>query len=126
MNKILKFLKNIFFKKSFKKKEDENTNENIESPLSSPCKLPQLIQLSTLPIPVPIRIPIPIISSSIESCNSNYKITLENIKPYIYYNRCDICNRKTNLNECNICKDLFCQKCDIVFNGYCFFCKKRN
>lgn len=128
MKKISKFFKNIFFKKSSNKKKDEIVNENIESlsQISSQLiqrKLSQVIPLSTLSLQLPVAVPIQIVSSSLESYDSNYKITFENIKPYNYYNRCEICNRQNYLNECDICKDLFCQRCDIVFNGYCNFCK---
>jgi hypothetical protein len=54
------------------------------------------------------------------------KITYENVKPYLYYNRCEICERKKYLNECNICKELFCERCDIniILSGNCNFCKR--
>jgi len=54
------------------------------------------------------------------------KLTYDNAKPYLHYNKCEICERKHNLNECNICKELYCQKCDVnlILNGNCYFCEK--
>ena len=54
------------------------------------------------------------------------KITLENILPFLQYNKCEICERICNLNECNICLELYCIKCttNILKNGLCDFCSK--
>jgi hypothetical protein len=49
-------------------------------------------------------------------------VTFENILPYLEYNKCTICDRRKNLNECNSCKDLFCIKCDYLKNTLCGFC----
>jgi len=54
------------------------------------------------------------------------KITYENVKPYLYYNQCEMCERTKYLNECNTCKELYCKVCDrkIVFIGNCYFCER--
>lgn len=49
-------------------------------------------------------------------------ITMENIKPIDYYNKCDICDRTVNLNECNICKELYCIKCEKFVKNCCSYC----
>lgn len=49
-------------------------------------------------------------------------ITLDNIRHYNFYNKCDICDRTKNLNECNICKDLYCIKCEIFKKNLCSYC----
>jgi hypothetical protein len=48
-------------------------------------------------------------------------ITLNSIKHPDHYNRCEICNRARNLNECNICLELFCIKCE-NFKKTCRYC----
>jgi len=48
-------------------------------------------------------------------------ITLNSIKHPDHYNRCEICDRTHNLNECNICLELYCIKCE-NFKKICTYC----
>lgn len=50
------------------------------------------------------------------------KITLDNIKKPDCYNRCEICERTSNLNECNLCKELYSIKCEIFKKNLCSYC----
>lgn len=52
------------------------------------------------------------------------RITFDNIQHPDYYNKCEICDRTSNLNECNICKDLYCIKCEIFKKNVCHYCYK--
>lgn len=56
------------------------------------------------------------------SFNESNFITLENILPFNEYNKCELCHRKTNLNECNSCCELYCIKCDKLENTSCRYC----
>ena len=49
-------------------------------------------------------------------------ITFNNVKHYLYYNRCNDCKGIISLNECNDCKELYCSKCDELINNCCDYC----
>ena len=42
-------------------------------------------------------------------------ITFDNILSFLEYNRCILCDTQTDLHECDSCKDLFCIKCDNIY-----------
>ena len=48
-------------------------------------------------------------------------ITLNSIKHPDHYNRCEICDKTSNLNECIICLELYCMKCE-NFKKICTYC----
>ena len=48
-------------------------------------------------------------------------ITLETIKPYLYYNKCYNCKHKKDLHECNNCLELYCTACDLLTYNWCNF-----
>lgn len=43
-----------------------------------------------------------------------FNITFNNIKNSLYYNKCITCKSRENLNECNDCLCLVCEKCDNI------------
>lgn len=53
-------------------------------------------------------------------------ITLDNIKPSLYYNLCYKCGNKRNLHECNNCLEVYCTACDLLISNWCNFCKYRH
>ena len=55
------------------------------------------------------------------NCVMDKWITLNSIKHPDYYIRCEICDRTRNLNECNICLELYCIKCE-NFKKTCRYC----
>lgn len=50
-------------------------------------------------------------------------ITLDSVKPILYYNKCYVCGSKNNLHECNNCIELYCKACDLLSYNWCSFCK---
>jgi hypothetical protein len=52
-------------------------------------------------------------------------ITLNDIKPFLYYNMCRMCGNKRDLHECNNCIELYCTACDLLLYNWCNFCKYR-
>ena len=45
-------------------------------------------------------------------------ITFDNILSFLEYNRCILCDTQTDLHECDSCKDLFCIKCDNIYDKF--------
>lgn len=52
-------------------------------------------------------------------------ITIDNTKPFLYYNKCYMCGSKRNLSECNNCIELYCTACDLLLYHWCSSCKYR-
>lgn len=53
-------------------------------------------------------------------------ITLDKVKPFLYYNKCYICGNTRNLHECNNCIELYCTACDLLLYNWCSFCKYKH